>query len=149
MKKQERNLADYIELSKEKHRYHFEYFKQLSTLSTASIGAILVLFTRIPPSSLFWRIFTGLSLACLIVCLGVTLFAMTASGNLAKKLVDLQTLPDEQQGTKEREIEIDRYIDEYGKGMKELMAYDYVTRYTFLVGVSLFLIYALINILAS
>jgi len=149
MGRQESNPADYIDKRKEVHRFHFEYFKQLSTLSTASIGAILVLFTKLPPSS-GWAILAGFSLLCLVICLVITLFGMTAPGNLVKKLVDLGAIANQsQQEAKKSEEEAGHYIEEYLKGLKELGVYDLITRYTFIAGVVLFLAYAVIGIIKS
>jgi hypothetical protein len=149
MGSQKSNPADYIEKRKEVNRFHFEYFKQLSTLSTASIGAILVLFTKLPLSS-GWAILAGLSLLCLVTCLVITLFGMTAPGNLVKKLVDLGAIANEpQQNANKRDEEADKNIEEYIKGMKELGVCDLVTRYTFITGVVLFLSYAVICIIKS
>jgi len=139
--------VDFIEKLKETQRFQFEYFKQLSTLSTASIGAIIALLTKFPPLS-DWAILAGLSLLCFVVCLIYTLSGMTAPAKMVQDLTEMRDAADSpQQESEERETEAHVHLDSYIKGWEKIRVYDRTTRIAFFMGVILFLAYAIINIL--
>ncbi len=141
------NSLDSLERLKEVLRLQFEYFRQLSTLSTASIGAMIAFFTKIPPTS--WYIIpVAISLLCFFTCLIISMYGMTMPTNMVFYSDAIWTIATSSQKTPpEREQDAKEYIDKYGKGIEAIKRYDRISRYTFIIGVISFLAFALMSLI--
>lgn len=138
-----------LEKFKEIERLRFDYFKQLSILSTSSIGAILAFIAKLLPTTNF-RILAVLSLFCLCLCLFYSLFGMISPGNMILYLIGIRTIATSQQKTPEkREDDKLEFIAKYLKGLKEIKRTYGISLASFIIGITLFLIFAYINMTSS
>ncbi|MCJ7589511.1 MAG: hypothetical protein MUQ00_16680 [Candidatus Aminicenantes bacterium] len=138
-----------LELFKEVERFRFDYYKQLSILSTGSIGAILAFIIKLLPTS-NCIILAILSLIFLFLCLIFSLFGMTAPSNMIVYLIGIRTIAtSKQKSPEERKKDKKEYEDKYSRGLKEIKVVDWVCKIVFIQGIFLFLLFAASNMAGS
>jgi hypothetical protein len=136
-----------IEKLKEVHRIRFDYFKHLTTLSTASIGAIIAFVTKVLPES-NCVIIAFISLISFFFCLLAALWAMSGPGNVIFYLTGIQVIATSSEKTpQERAKDAEDYSYKYNRALGQMKCYSKITSIAFLAGIILFLVYAGINLL--
>lgn len=151
---------DSFDKFKEIPRLQHDYFKHVSTLSLLSIGTILTFIVKIMPGSKC-IILAGLSLLCFIVCLIFSLYGMTDPINIVLYITGIQMnmtimeaaigVDSENKKEKNDKLKKDIYdlLEKNNKCTDRISKYGLITRYSFMIGVVIFLMYAGINFLMS
>jgi len=147
-----KELLDVLERMKEIQRMEFDYFKHLTTLST---GVILIIVAFIE------KVFTKpqmipvamISIFCFLVCVVGSLLALPLAGNIVLYSTGIRTVAvsirgEEDEGVwekaKKKALE---GLDKICNALDSLGCYDKITRWFFIAGIVIFLIFTGINIL--
>ena len=140
-------LVKSMESMKETQRIQFDYFKHLTTLSTGSI-LIIVAFLEKVFSYPEWIILAVFSIIALAVCLVASLFAMTPCSNVILDITGLRTIMTVgDKSTEERIKYKNKFSGKISKSLKRIGILDHISKYSFLLGIALFLIFAILNFL--
>lgn len=135
-----------IEKLKEVSRIQYDYFKHLTTLSTASIGAIIAFVTKVFPAS-NCIIIAFISLISFFFCLLAALLAMPGPGNVILYMTGIQAIAtSSEKNPQERAKDLEDLKVKYDRELTQLKYYDLITRIAFLNGIIFFLVYAGINL---
>lgn len=135
-----------MEKLKEVHRIQYDYFKHLTTLSTASIGAIIAFVTKVFPAS-NCIIIAVISLISFFFCLLAALWAMPGPGNAISYVTGIQVIATpSDKNPQELAKDVEDYTDKYNRALDQIKCYGLITRIAFLHGIIFFLVYAGINL---
>lgn len=154
-------LIETLEKMKEIQPIKFDYFKHLTTLSTGSI-LILVAFLE--------KVFTApqivelalVSIGCFAVCVVGSLLAFPKASDIVVYITAIRMImlsvrgKDVVSGKDEKAVEeameearkgMEEFGDEVSKAMSCLKVYERITRWFFIAGIAIFLIFTGINII--
>ena len=135
---------DSLEKYKEVARIQYDYFKHLSLLSTASIGAILAFISK-TSSLTYVSILAGLSLICFFVSIVVSLSGMVSPANIIMYLTAIRTLDALEVQEEKQKAERRKLMTQLNTAVDNVQKANKCTKNAFLLGIILFLLYASIN----
>ena len=134
---------------KELGRIQYDYYKNLATLSLASIGAIIAFVVKVFPNttiSPLYSVVAGLSLMCFSISLIVSIQGMPGPANYITYLTCLQIdLISVKSADQEKKVKEDQEkLKNCCKGMQKN---NRRAKHAFISGVILFLLYAAIRLI--
>lgn len=135
-----------LEHFKEIPRLQYDYFKHLSTISTASIGAVMAFVVKLFSSSAI-EILAGLSVVSFLICIFYCLSGMTEPANMIIYMSSIHSTALSEEGAPsliKGLVELEDKIKSRGRIMTK--AY-HVTRYSFLLGIIFVLAYATVVVI--
>ena len=138
-----KELLESMEKMKEVQRMMYDYFKHLTTLSAGLILVIVAFLEKVfsdPKDTAFVII----SVICFALCLIGSLLALPSAGNIILYMTAMRISVQGKDAEKAIK-EVDKTFKDIKKSLNWMNIYDHVTRYSFLVGMVAFLIFAGIN----
>jgi len=137
-----------LEKYKEIARIQYDYFKHLSVLSTASIGAILT-FIATSSSLTYSTVLAGLSLICFFMCIVVSLSGMIEPANIILYLTSLRITAASEGQEEKRKAEVKEIGANFNVSVDNITKANRRTKRTFLLGIILFLAYVCIRFICN
>lgn len=141
VKERAKNLLKSIDKMKEVQRLQYDYFKHLTTISTGSILIIVAFLEKVFSSPHL----IGLAVASIIslaFCLVGSLLAMPSPGNLIMYISGIELMYHS-----EDEKEVWSLSEKISNSLDTIKFFDRTTQITFLLGIGLFLAFAVFNFL--
>jgi hypothetical protein len=139
---------EYLEKSKEIARIQYDYFKHLSVLSTASIGAILA-FIANSSSITYSTVLAGLSLICFFSCIYISLSGMIDPANIILYCTFLRLTVASEGQEEKRKAEVKEIGAKFKVSIDHIEKAARYTKRTFLLGIILFLAYVSIRFICN
>jgi len=146
MPEKREEILDTLEKMKEIQRMEFDYFKHLTTLSTGSILILIAFLEKvfIKPKGF---VLGFISIGCFTLCLIFSLLALPQAGNIVLyttgiRMVLVSGETDEEKAKKE----VEKGLNKINKTLDCLKVYDHITRWVFIAGIVIFLIFTGINL---
>ncbi len=154
-------LIETLEKMKEIQPIKFDYFKHLTTLSTGSILILVAFLEKVftAPQIVLLAFF---SIVCFAVCVVGSLMAFPKASNIVLYTTGIRMImftvrgKDAVSGKDGKAVEeaveearkgMEEFGDEVSKAMSCLKVYEGITRWFFIAGIAIFLIFAGINII--
>ena len=149
MSEKRQEILETLEKLKEIQRMEFDYFKHLGTLSTGSILILVAFFEKVfsDPTGEAWIV---LSVICFVLCIADSLLAMPSASNIVLYTIGIRMVlvsggEDTEEVKEKAKKEVEKAMDKINDAFDSLKIYDRVTRWSFLVGLIAFLIFAGVN----
>jgi len=149
MSEKRQEILETLEKLKEIQRMEFDYFKHLGTLSTGSILILVAFFEKVfsDPTGEAWIV---ISVICFVLCIADSLLAMPSASNIVLYTIGIRMVlvsggEDTEEVKEKAKKEVEKAMDKINDAFDSLKIYDRVTRWSFLVGLIAFLIFAGVN----